>query len=228
MPKQCNSQFAYNLFYWLSVSSIALNPFIYFYFDSKFRSTARCFCCCLFLRYSGGKWHFKRRPPSLVVGELTRARCLSEASTSNAPPACSWRGGGGGRQWPCWWWWWWWSPSQEMSQLRHRHRLFCQCVWSHKIQVLRFDKRITLNIQNIKYLLVRTAELLWDGNGNIYWGWFVFLYYNCSSIFHRLQLICIMWYKKRSDRSTNGTVGKVVVRLKWWQCSNEANKRHQI
>lgn len=78
MPKQCNSSFTYNFFYWAAISSISFNPFIYCSYDNKVRSTAqRCCCCCFSLRYSEGKWHLPKEPS---VRESQRVRCY----TSNA------------------------------------------------------------------------------------------------------------------------------------------------
>ena len=48
LPKECNSSFWYNIFYWISISSCCYNPFIYCWFDKKIRSTARRFFCCCF------------------------------------------------------------------------------------------------------------------------------------------------------------------------------------
>ncbi|KAJ6216252.1 hypothetical protein RDWZM_007409 [Blomia tropicalis] len=45
MPKQCNSSFTYNFFYWLAISSIIYNPLIYCWFDQKFRSIAMLSLC---------------------------------------------------------------------------------------------------------------------------------------------------------------------------------------
>ena len=91
--KACNASFTYQLFYWLSVSSLCYNPFIYCWFDPKFREVSRTFlnCCCFWQRVPnngniigvtgnvGGHSH-SQQTPSTQLSHKPAIRCSSNGA----------------------------------------------------------------------------------------------------------------------------------------------------
>ena len=72
LAKDCNAKSYYLFFYWLAISSVCFNPFIYCYLNNEFRSAAKSVLLC----------RFKRRVSSQVLLQSKSSRQNSNTSSS--------------------------------------------------------------------------------------------------------------------------------------------------